>query len=134
MEPADGVTVEVDCEPDVVLMTDPDLVEQAVSNLALNAARHTTHGRIVLRARSMDGEWAELEVADTGSGIAPVEQRRIFERFYRANGRAADGFGLGLSIVRQAVIALGGTVDIQSTPGSGTRARIQLPSTDVYTP
>jgi signal transduction histidine kinase len=134
MEPVEGVVIDVECPSDVVLMTDPDLVEQAVANLAANAARHTSRGRIVLSARKLDREWAELEVADTGSGIAGADQRRMFERFYRTNGRDADGFGLGLSIVRQAVIALGGTIEIHSAPGSGTRARIQLPSGDVEAP
>jgi signal transduction histidine kinase/HAMP domain-containing protein len=125
--PSDGVAVEVDCPPDLVLHTDRDLVEQALANLAANAARHTTSGRIVLAARRADGDRIELEVKDTGEGVAPSEQERVFERFYRANERDADGFGLGLSIVRQAVAALGGTIDFRSSPGAGTRVRIGLP-------
>ena len=134
IDPADGVAVEVECDAELVLLTDADLVEQALANLAANAARHTTSGRIVLAARTLDGAWAELEVADTGSGIAAADQRRIFERFYRSNGRDADGFGLGLSIVRAAVTALGGTIELQSAPGSGTRARVRLPAPDAGTP
>jgi signal transduction histidine kinase len=128
MTPAEDVEVAVDCRPDVMLLTDPELAEQAVANLAANAARHTAHGRIVLAARVIDDGWAEVEVADTGPGMNTTDQERIFERFYRANGRDEDGFGLGLSIVQQSVAALGGTVEIESAPGSGTRARIKLPS------
>jgi two-component system OmpR family sensor kinase len=128
MSPADGVAVDVDCRPDVVLLTDPDLAEQAISNLAENAVRHTLEGRIVLAGRALGDGWAEVEVADTGTGMSAAESERIFERFYRANGRDEEGFGLGLSIVHQAVAALGGTVEIESAPGSGTRARIKLPS------
>jgi signal transduction histidine kinase/HAMP domain-containing protein len=128
MSPADGVVVDLDCRPDVVLLTDPDLTEQALANLAANAARHTAHGRIVLAARRIDGDWAELEIADTGPGIAASDHERVFERFYRTNGRDAEGFGLGLSIVRQAVTALGGTIEIQSAPGRGTRVRMKLPA------
>jgi len=128
MTPANGVAVDVECDDDVVLHTERDLVEQALANLAANAARHTEHGRILLAARTLEGGRVELEVTDTGTGIAPAERERIFERFYRANGRDAGGFGLGLSIVRQAVLALGGTIDAHSAPGSGTRVRIQLPA------
>ena len=127
LEPAEGVAIDVDCPEDVVVVTDRDLVEQAVTNLAANAVRYTSHGRVVLSARRVDGV-TEVEVSDTGSGITPADQERIFERFYRTNGRDADAFGLGLSIVRQAIAALGGTVEIQSSPGSGTRARILLPT------
>ena len=128
MSPADGVGVEIECRPDVMLLTDAELAEQAVANLAANAARHTAEGRIVLAARTLDDEWAEVEVADTGPGMNVADQERIFERFFRANGRDEEGFGLGLSIVQQSVAALGGTVEIESAPGSGTRARIKLPS------
>jgi signal transduction histidine kinase/HAMP domain-containing protein len=128
MRPADDVAVHLDCGPDVVLCADPDLAEEALANLAANAVRHTSHGRIVLAARTLDDEWAELEVSDTGPGIAAGEHERIFDRFYRTNGRDAEGFGLGLSIVREAVTALGGTVEIQSAPGRGTRARMKIPS------
>ena len=128
MAPADGVAVDVECEDGIVMRTERDLVEQALANLAANAVRHTAHGRILLAARTLEGGRVELEVTDTGTGIGPADRERIFERFYRANGRDAAGFGLGLSIVRQAVVALGGTIDAHSAPGSGTRVRIQLPA------
>jgi signal transduction histidine kinase/HAMP domain-containing protein len=131
LQTAEGVTVDVECPPDLMLMADADLAEQAVANLAANAARHTVRGRIVLAARALDDDWAELEVADTGPGMSAADQDRIFERFYRGNGRSGDGFGLGLSIVQQAVTTLGGTVEIESAPGRGTRARIALPSASV---
>jgi signal transduction histidine kinase/HAMP domain-containing protein len=128
MTPADGVAVDVECDDAVVLHTERDLVEQALANLAANAVRHTEHGRILLAARTLEGGRVELEVTDTGTGIAPADRERIFERFYRAHDRDPGGFGLGLSIVRQAVVALGGTIDAHSAPGSGTRVRIQLPA------
>jgi two-component system sensor histidine kinase VicK len=128
LTPAAGVSIDVECDGEVLLHTERDLVEQALANLAVNAVRHTAHGRILLAARTLEGGLVELEVTDTGTGIAPADRERIFERFYRANGRDADGFGLGLSIVRQAVVALGGTIDAHSAPGSGTRVRIQLPA------
>jgi two-component system phosphate regulon sensor histidine kinase PhoR len=126
--PADGVVVDIECDDAVTVHTERDLLEQALANLAANAVQHTARGRIVLAARAVGGGRVELEVADTGHGIAAAAQERIFERFYRANGRDADGFGLGLSIVRQAVSALGGTIDVHSAPGSGTRVCIELPA------
>ncbi len=64
---------------------------------------------------------------DSGPGIPFVEQRRVFERFYRSGERDAEGFGLGLAIVQQAVQTLGGGVDISSAPGGGTSVRVKLP-------
>jgi signal transduction histidine kinase len=128
LTPGDGVVVDIECDDAVTLHTERDLIEQALANLAANAVRHTAHGRIVLAARAVGGSRVELAVTDTGHGIAAAEQERIFERFYRANGRDADGFGLGLSIVRQAVSALGGTIEVRSAPGSGTRVCIELPA------
>jgi signal transduction histidine kinase/HAMP domain-containing protein len=127
LAPARDVTVVIECDPDVTLMAEPDLVEQTLANLAANAARHTTHGRIVLAARVIGSDTVELEVTDTGRGIPPAERERVFERFYRGNGRDADGFGLGLSIVHRTVQALGGTIDLHSVPGGGTRVRVLLP-------
>jgi signal transduction histidine kinase len=56
------------------------------------------------------------------------EQERVFDRFYRAGGRDADGFGLGLAIVRQAVRVLGGGIEVASTPHVGTTVTITLPA------
>jgi signal transduction histidine kinase/HAMP domain-containing protein len=128
LTPAEGVSVEIECDPDLTLFSEQDLLEEALSNLAANAARHTARGRIVLAARSVDADTVELEVTDTGRGIPPAEQERVFERFYRGNGRDADGFGLGLPIVHRTVQALGGRIDLHSVPGSGTRVRVALPA------
>jgi signal transduction histidine kinase len=110
-----------------VILTDRDLAEQALFNLVQNSASYTDEGRIVIRAVH-DGRAVQIEVEDTGPGIAPEERDRVFDRFYRANGRSPQGFGLGLAIVRQAVRALSGTVEIESAPGGGTTARITLPA------
>ncbi len=126
LHPQDGVEVEVRCPPDLAVVADRDLLEQALSNLAANAATHTPAGRIVIDAASVDAETALVEVKDTGRGIAPDKRDRIFERFYRGNGRAGDGFGLGLPIAREAVRAVGGTLELESRPGVGTTARVTL--------
>ena len=74
----------------------------------------------------LHGEFAALSVSDTGSGIAPERQDRIFDRFYRPDGRDPRRFGLGLAIVRQAVAALGGRIELESAEGAGTTVRITL--------
>ena len=122
---APGVEVIVDCPHDLTLVANSDLLEQALANVLANAAQHTAGGSITLRASGGRDETL-IEVVDTGSGIPAAEQQRIFERFYRAGSRD-DGFGLGLTIAREAVRVLGGELRLDSTPGQGTTVRIRLP-------
>jgi two-component system phosphate regulon sensor histidine kinase PhoR len=121
-----GVEVRVKCPPGLEIATDRSLAEQAFLNLVQNAANHTERGSIDISAEAHDGS-VQVEVADTGPGIAPEERARVFDRFYRGGGRSSEGFGLGLAIVRQAVRAMNGIVEIESAPGVGTRARVTLP-------
>jgi signal transduction histidine kinase/HAMP domain-containing protein len=125
IHPQDGVSVEIDCAADLEVVTNRDLLEQALRNLGSNAARHTRAGWVRLRAGRAAGS-VEIDVEDTGSGIAADAQRRVFERFARGERRDADGFGLGLAIVREAVQAIGGTVQLDSAAGVGTRVTIVL--------
>jgi signal transduction histidine kinase len=72
-----------------------------------------------------------IEVSDTGSGIAPSELSRLFDRFYRGpEEQRRSGFGLGLPITKEAVEAVGGRVEIDSVHGEGTTARVVLPCTE----
>jgi PAS domain S-box-containing protein len=122
----DGVKLSVRCRKDLAALSSHDLLEQALLNLAGNASRHTTRGRISLTARAV-GEHVEIDVRDTGSGISQDDRERIFERFYRGGARDAGGFGLGLSIVHQAIDAVGGEVHLESREGVGTTVRLLLP-------
>jgi len=124
--PAEGVTVGVSCPSALAVVTNRELVEQAVLNVAENAVKYTAAGTVTLSAQAADGT-AEISVADTGRGIAAPEQGRVFDRFYRADGAEEGGSGLGLAIVRAAVDAVGGEVDLESAPGRGTTVRIRLP-------
>jgi PAS domain S-box-containing protein len=122
---ADGVAVEVDCGPDLAVLSNRELIEQAVVNLAENAAKHTSAGRIVLGCRSVDGS-IELSVADTGDGIPAAERPHVFQRFFR--GKAdTEGFGLGLAIVGAVADALEAELELDSTVGVGTVVRLRLP-------
>jgi signal transduction histidine kinase/HAMP domain-containing protein len=126
LRPFDGVTVSVDCADDLAALSDRDLLEQVLVNLAANAARHTDSGSIVLAARPNGRHELAIELRDTGTGISREHRDRIFDRFYRAGNRDGDGFGLGLAIVRASVHALGGSVEIESEPDSGTTARVVI--------
>jgi len=99
-------------------------------NLAENALAYTpAGGSVSLRLVARDGR-AEIVVEDTGIGIPPEEQERIFEPFYRvdrARGRNGGGAGLGLSIVRYLVEAHNGTIALESEPGRGSRFTVSLP-------
>jgi two-component system phosphate regulon sensor histidine kinase PhoR len=125
VHPAPGVVVEVEAPPDLDALVNPDLLEQVIRNLADNSAKHTRSGRIVLRAYAA-GRNVRVEVEDTGVGMSAETQRHVFDRFYRGQDRDAEGFGLGLAIVRQAVRSLGGRVELDSAPGKGTLVRIEL--------
>jgi two-component system sensor histidine kinase BaeS len=108
---------------------DPDRLAQAVSNLLSNAIKYTlSGGSVSVEAGAEDGGvW--IQVSDTGPGIEPEEQGFIFNSFYRGRsaGRFPQGMGLGLTIARDLVIAHGGELKVDSTPGQGSRFTIHLP-------
>jgi signal transduction histidine kinase len=130
LEPREGVTVRLRCEGGLWVLADRDLLLQALLNVATNATRHTTAGEIELACRQA-GRACELEVRDTGAGIEAAARERVFERFYRPAGSAEGGFGLGLAITRDILHALGGTVELESAVGVGTRVRLRLPAAQV---
>ena len=79
---------------------------------------------------TQSGTEAAVTVADTGIGIAPEDQARVFERFYRADksrSKESGGTGLGLSIVKHAVQYHHGSIDLRSTPGGGTTIKVMFP-------
>ena len=119
-----------DLRPDVDVMGDPGLLQQAVTNLSSNAMRYNRDGgAIEFRLSACDGT-AELTVANTGPGIPPQDHPRLFERFYRADasrGRRTDGVGLGLSLAREIARAHGGDLTLVESGGDRTLFRMTLP-------
>ena len=122
----DGVALVVTCPTDAAVVTNRELLDQAVFNVATNAAKYTVNGRIELAARAVDGA-AEISISDTGPGISSSEQERVFARFYRGAARSEHGSGLGLAIARTAIEAVGGVVELESELGSGTTVRFRVP-------
>ena len=109
---------------------DPQRLYQVASNLVSKAIKYTqAGGRVAVTLRS-DGEQVRLEVRDTGPGISPEAQARIFERFYRAPSVAAEdrGTGLGLAIVKSVVEQHGGRVWVTSVVGQGSTFSVSLPT------
>ncbi len=109
--------------------TDRALLERILRNLLENALRYTFAGHIGLYCRSK-GDTIEIDVEDTGIGIADEDLHRIFEEFYQVGNHERDraqGLGLGLSIVRRLVQMLGHHIDLQSEVGRGTRFTVTIP-------
>lgn len=129
---AAGVTLATGAEGRPVVVADPVRLRQAVGNLVSNAVRHTpAGGTVTLRARTAGAGQVVIEVADTGSGIAPGDLPRVFDRFWRAEksrSRQTGGSGLGLSIVRKLAEAHGGSVGATSVQGRGSVFTITLPA------
>jgi signal transduction histidine kinase len=123
--------LQLDCAPELgSSQTDADKLRQVLINLLANAAKFTEHGTITLRAARVDAGIA-FEVIDTGIGIAPADQERIFQPFSQVDAsvtRRYEGTGLGLALCRELCRALGGTISVSSTPGQGSTFRVWLPA------
>ncbi|MGH9014747.1 MAG: sensor histidine kinase [Acidimicrobiia bacterium] len=113
----------------VTVMADRQRLTQALTNLAQNATQHTDAGDIIGIGSAVSRDELRIWVRDTGSGIDPADQQRIFERFTRAtNGRRrSDGAGLGLAIVRAIADAHGGRVELYSRVGAGATFTLVVP-------
>jgi signal transduction histidine kinase len=124
----DGIEVVFDIGPDVVGQGDRVLLRQVLIGLLTNAFKNTPPpGKVTIRARRRTAGEVTVEIADTGSGIAPEEVDRIFERFYRGSGSLEqEGFGLGLSIARRMVDVMGGEMGVESVEGQGATFWIRL--------
>jgi signal transduction histidine kinase len=139
------VAVRLEAPPSLTVRGAPGPLRRLFLNLVSNAVKFTERGGVVVSARDEPaaplpavnggGEpteargWAVVEVRDTGSGIAPDELARVFDRFYRADAarERSGGTGLGLAIARMIALQHGGEIEAESTPGAGSVFRVRLP-------
>jgi signal transduction histidine kinase len=127
---AGGVAVRTELDPVLhAARAHPEQLQRVLFNLIQNAIRHTpADGSVVVRAESAGGE-VQIEVADTGEGIAALDRDRVFDAFFRGGAQAArgdGGAGLGLAISRAIVEAHGGRIWLADS-GPGTRVRFSVP-------
>jgi len=131
-----GLELAARFRPDVpdTVVGDPTRLRQVLLNLADNAIKFTEHGSVTVEvdveAGSAGGTLVRFAVVDTGIGISPEMQARVFESFTQADGtttRRFGGTGLGLTISLQLVSLMGGRMWLESTPGAGSAFRFALP-------
>jgi two-component system, sensor histidine kinase len=118
-----------------LIHSDAVLIERIVRNIVANAVRYTRSGRVVVGCRR--GRRLSIEVWDTGRGIAPEQQGRVFEEFFQLDNPERDrekGLGLGLAIVRRLSLLLDCPVTLASVPGKGSVFRIAVPLSDAAWP
>ncbi len=124
------VILKIECDEPLTCHANWQLLEQAVSNLVVNAIRYgPSHATVRMRAWSQD-ESVHIAVEDEGPGIDEEFRGRLFERFYRIDrgrSREVGGTGLGLAIVKHIILAHGGAVYVESTPGEGSVFTVTLP-------
>jgi signal transduction histidine kinase/DNA-binding response OmpR family regulator/CHASE3 domain sensor protein len=123
-------TLTVGQDVPATINTDRQRIEQVLKNLLSNAVKFTEIGKVNLAVGATPEGWIQFAVTDSGIGIPPEQQERIFEAFHQADGttsRRFGGTGLGLSISRDLTTLLGGTLVVASTPGQGSTFTLSLP-------
>ena len=114
------------------IKVDPMRLRQILLNLLSNACKFTKQGEVKLKARRVanGGDWIELAVSDTGIGMTPEQQAKLFAEFTQADSLTArkfGGTGLGLAISRRLARMMGGDVTVASEPGKGSVFTVRLP-------
>lgn len=132
---ANGAAVEADIQDGLPpISADKEALGSAVRNLLDNAVKYSPGSKTVWLDASAEGDVVKISVRDKGVGISELDRKRIFDRFYRAEGEISKrikGAGLGLSLVKHVVTAHGGTVECQSRVGEGSIFTIRLPAVPV---
>ena len=132
-----GVVLTLECPPlPEEVFVDRDMWEKIVLNLISNAFKFTFQGEVLIAQHAV-GDYIELEVSDTGCGVAADDLPRLFERFFRgrpAKSRTHEGSGIGLSLVQELVKLHGGTIEARSQVGIGTTITLRIPRGSTHLP
>ena len=130
--PADGsVSLRLQADAPVTIHSDPRLLKVVLDNLLANALKFTREGTVTVHAAAAPEGGSTLAVQDTGMGIAPEDLDRVFlpfEQLEPLQRKSVPGVGLGLTLARQIVAALGGELRVDSRPGQGTVFTVRLPA------
>jgi PAS domain S-box-containing protein len=122
-----AITVQAQELVDVPVWADRHKLEQVFLNLVHNALKFTPErGQLIVRSHVTTDQRLTITVADTGCGIPPEHQDKVFEKFHRAPSPVHEGSGLGLAIARKLVELQGGTISLESEPGHGSRFFVSL--------
>jgi PAS domain S-box-containing protein len=127
---ARGLSLEVEAPEELRVQTDPGMVRQILTNLIGNAVKFSERGGITVRLHRCEAA-ACLEVSDTGPGIPPELQDRVFEPFFQVDPsttRREGGVGLGLALSREFARLVGGDLTLRSDPGKGSTFTLRLPA------
>ena len=122
------------CDTDWWFTVDYDHMRTAIMNIVSNAVKYTPDGGEVTISTSVSGGFVNIAVSDSGIGIPEEDLPHIFDRFFRVKGKATrhiTGSGLGLALVKEVVDAHQGYIDVQSSPGEGTRVHLSFPVTSM---
>ena len=125
--PPAGVAVVQDIEPGTVINADRDQIRQVLLNLITNGYDAMPDGGMLDVSARSSGNWAQIAVTDTGTGMDEETKARIFTPFYTSKSR---GIGLGLAVAKRVVDAHGGTISVQSTPSAGAAFTVTVPIAD----
>lgn len=123
---AKGIVIEKRWGPDVPkVFMNPGKMEQALLNIVRNAVESISgEGRVTISCERMGKKWVNIRIQDTGTGIPPMEEARIFDPFYSTK---KNGVGLGLAITHEIILAHGGEIRVESLPETGTMFEVRLP-------
>ncbi len=124
-------------DTEVEAVADVSALDRVLANLLTNAAKFSPPASTIEVATRVADGWAELSVSDQGPGIPVEDRQRVFTRFYRGDGavaRATRGAGIGLSVVRELVVQMGGEIAVEANEPQGTRMVVRLPLSTGVTP
>ena len=123
-----AITLQVHNVMDVPVRADRDKLQQVLQNLIHNALKFTPErGHVIVQSHITEQQRVKITVADTGCGIPPALQHKVFEKFQRAPSSVHEGAGLGLTITKSLVELHGGQIWVESEPGRGSRFSFTLP-------